>query len=93
MNLGEHAGASNTEGSKVVQRVDDDELRISQPRVADGAGGDPGTSASEPLASVGCCDPVMNVCARAMGGDDPGTAYAAAILWFQGYPDPPHPGV
>lgn len=39
------------------------------------------------------CDPAIEACAKAMGGDDPATAYAAAMLWYQGYPDPPHPGV
>ena len=35
------------------------------------------------------CNPSMEDCARAMGGDDPDLAYAAAMLWYQGYPDIP----
>lgn len=41
----------------------------------------------------GGCDPLLDDCAKAMGGQDPATAYAAAMLWYQGYPDPPHPAV
>jgi len=26
-------------------------------------------------------------CAATFGGGDPSTAYAAAMLWYQGYPD------
>jgi len=37
------------------------------------------------------CNPMIEDCARAMGGDDPASAYAAAILWYQGYPEAPHP--
>ncbi len=45
---------------------------------------------SEPctVKTVGC-DPAIETCAEAMGGDDPAAAYAAAMLWYQGYPDPP----
>ena len=43
--------------------------------------------------ATGGCNPSIDACAEAMGGEDPDTAYAAAILWSQGYPDPPHPGV
>ena len=39
------------------------------------------------------CDPALDACAKAMGGEDPAAAYAAAMLWFQGYPDPPHTAV
>jgi len=39
------------------------------------------------------CNPSIDACAEAMGGEDPDTAYAAAMLWYLGYPDPPHPGV
>jgi len=34
----------------------------------------------------GGCDPLLDDCAARMGGDDPATAYAAAMLWYQGYP-------
>lgn len=44
-------------------------------------------------AATGGCNPSIDACAEAMGGEDPDTAYAAAILWYQGYPDPPHPQV
>jgi glycogen operon protein len=37
----------------------------------------------------GGCDPSIEDCAQAMGGDDPDVAYAAAMLWYQGYPDVP----
>ena len=37
------------------------------------------------------CNPMIEDRARAMGGDDPATAYAAAMLWYQGYPEAPHP--
>ena len=47
----------------------------------------------EPRSSVvlvslhpGGCDPLLNDCAAMMGGDDSATAYAAALLWYQGYP-------
>ena len=58
----------------------------------------PGPGAAKPLVDPtvtrgACCDPSMEACAKAMGGNDPATAYAAAMLWSQGYPDPPHPGV
>lgn len=43
--------------------------------------------------ATGSCNPSLDACAEAMGGEDPDTAYAAAVLWYQGYPDPPHPGV
>jgi glycogen operon protein len=33
------------------------------------------------------CDPLLDVCAEAMGGEDPAAAYAAAMLWYQGYPE------
>jgi hypothetical protein len=32
----------------------------------------------------------IDACARAMGGDDPAVAYAAAMVWYQGYPDEQH---
>jgi hypothetical protein len=50
-------------------------------------------SGVEPLAPAGSCLTMMDACARAMGGDDPGTAYAAAMLWFKGYPEPPYVAV
>lgn len=37
----------------------------------------------------GGCNPSIQDCAQAMGGDDPDLAYAAAMLWYQGYPDLP----
>jgi hypothetical protein len=43
--------------------------------------------------SAGGCNPSIDACAEAIGGEDPDCAYAAAMLWYQGYPDPPHPGV
>jgi hypothetical protein len=36
------------------------------------------------------CDPSIDACARAMGGNDPAVAYAAAMLWYHGYPDRHH---
>ena len=42
---------------------------------------------------TGGCNPSIEACAEAMGGVDPDAAYAAAMLWYQGYPDPPHPAV
>jgi hypothetical protein len=35
------------------------------------------------------CNPMIENRARAMGGDDPASAYAAAMLWYQGYPEAP----
>jgi isoamylase len=53
-----------------------------------------GKPVSQPCAvKAGGCDPAMDACAKEIGGDDPATAYAAAMLWYQGYPDPPHPVV
>jgi glycogen operon protein len=48
---------------------------------------EPGQSPPE---AVGCggCDPILDACAEAMGGEDPTSAYAAAMLWYQGYPTP-----
>jgi hypothetical protein len=43
--------------------------------------------------ATGGCNPSIDACAEAMGGEDPDTAYAAAMLWYQGYPDPSHRGV
>jgi glycogen operon protein len=47
-------------------------------------------TAQSPPESVatGGCDPLVDACAGAMGGDDPTSAYAAAMLWYQGYPAP-----
>jgi glycogen operon protein len=44
------------------------------------------------VVEAGGCNPLTDVCAAAIGGDDPASAYAAAILWYQGYPDAPHFG-
>ena len=53
-------------------------------------------AAHAPASSVGftaCgCNHSIEDCARAMGGDDPDLAYAAAMLWYQGYPDVPESG-
>ena len=43
--------------------------------------------------TTGGADPSIDHCAETMGGDDPSTAYAAAILWYQGYPYSPPGGV
>ncbi len=43
------------------------------------------------MVTVRGCNSSVEDCARAMGGDDPASAYAAAMLWYQGYPDAPHP--
>jgi isoamylase len=37
--------------------------------------------------TTGGCNPSIDHCAGAIGGDDPSAAYAAAMLWYQGYPD------
>jgi isoamylase len=39
--------------------------------------------------TTGGADPSIDHCAGTMGGDDPSIAYAAAMLWYQGYPCPP----
>jgi hypothetical protein len=39
----------------------------------------------------GGCNPSIDHCAGSMGGDDPSAAYAAAMLWYQGYPDAAEP--
>jgi glycogen operon protein len=36
--------------------------------------------------TTGGADSSIDYCAGTMGGDDPSTAYAAAMLWYQGYP-------
>ena len=36
--------------------------------------------------TTGGADPSIDHCAGTMGGDDPPTAYAAAMLWYQGFP-------
>jgi hypothetical protein len=36
--------------------------------------------------TTGGADPSIDYCAGTMGGDDPSTAYADAMLWYQGYP-------
>jgi hypothetical protein len=52
-----------------------------------------GDPASAPAAvATGGCDPLIDDCAAAIGGDDPSIAYAAAMLWYQGYPNPPPGG-
>jgi nucleoside-diphosphate-sugar epimerase len=38
--------------------------------------------------TTGGSDLSIDYCAGTMGGDDPSTAYAAAMLWYQGYPSP-----
>ncbi len=38
-------------------------------------------------AVVATCDSSIDECAASFGGGDPSTAYAAAMLWYQGYPD------
>jgi isoamylase len=43
--------------------------------------------------TTGGADPSIDHCAGTMGGDDPSTAYAAAMLWYQGYPYSPPGGV
>lgn len=53
----------------------------------------PASSKGGARTAAGGCNPSIDACAEAMGGGDPDTAYAAAVLWYQGYPDPPHPGV
>jgi len=40
-----------------------------------------------PVVRMVACDPALEACAEAMGGADPGASYAAAMLWYQGYPD------
>jgi hypothetical protein len=57
-----------------------------------GAGPVAASSPTRP-SRTGGCNPSIEACAEAMGGKDPDAAYAAAMLWYQGYPDPPHPGV
>jgi isoamylase len=42
-----------------------------------------------PGITTGGSDPSIDYCAGAMGGNDTSTAYAAAMLWYQGYPYPP----
>ena len=37
--------------------------------------------------AIGGCDSLIDECAATFGGGDPSTAYAAAMLWYQGYPD------
>jgi hypothetical protein len=39
-----------------------------------------------PSVTTGGADLAVDHCAGMMGGDDPSTAYAAAMLWYQGYP-------
>ena len=39
-----------------------------------------------PSATTGGADPAIDCCAGKMGGDDPSAAYAAAMLWYRGYP-------
>jgi isoamylase len=52
-----------------------------------------GDRSSAPAAvATGGCDPLIDDCAASIGGEDPSTAYAAAMLWYQGYPDPPPGG-
>jgi isoamylase len=58
---------------------------------------DPGAGAGDPSSApaavaTGGCDPLIDDCAASIGGEDPSTAYAAAMLWYQGYPDPPPGG-
>jgi hypothetical protein len=53
---------------------------------------DPVTGAGDsPIApaavATGGCDSSIDECAASFGGGDPSTAYAAAMLWYQGYPD------
>lgn len=49
------------------------------------AASDPAAN-SVPSSSERGCDPMIETCAAAMGGADPEAAYAAAMLWYQGYP-------
>ncbi|MDB6014981.1 MAG: glycogen debranching enzyme [Gammaproteobacteria bacterium] len=42
--------------------------------------------------ATGGCDSLIDHCATSIGGEDPSTAYAAAMLWYQGYPGPPPGG-
>jgi glycogen operon protein len=55
---------------------------------------DPAVKTVQHVAGRGC-DPMVDSCAGAMGGDDAEAAYAAAVLWYQGYPElagePPRP--
>ncbi len=41
---------------------------------------------SQPYFAGRGCDPLIDASARAIGGEDPEAAYAAAMLWYQGYP-------
>jgi hypothetical protein len=50
-----------------------------------GAGDSPIAAAA---VAIGSCDSLIDECAASFGGGDPSTAYAAALLWYQGYPDP-----
>ena len=45
---------------------------------------------SPPVVRAVPCDPAIDACARTMGGDNPAVAYAAAMLWYRGYPDQQH---
>ncbi|HVW69397.1 MAG TPA: glycogen debranching protein GlgX [Steroidobacteraceae bacterium] len=45
------------------------------------------TGDQKPIFRTVPCDPAVEACAKAMGGTDPDSAYAAAMLWSQGYPE------
>ena len=50
-----------------------------------GGAGDP--SIAPAAVATGGCDSLIEECAASFGGGEPSTAYAAAMLWYQGYPD------
>jgi hypothetical protein len=50
-----------------------------------GGAGDP--SIAPAAVATGGCDSLIDECAASFGGGEPATAYAAAMLWYQGYPD------
>ena len=58
-------------------------VHIARDSVA-GAGDSPIAPAA---VATGGCDSLIDECAASFGGGDASTAYAAAMLWYQGYPD------
>jgi hypothetical protein len=58
-------------------------VRIARDSVT-GAGDSPIAPAA---VATGGCESLIDECAGSFGGGDPSTAYAAAMLWYQGYPD------
>jgi pullulanase/glycogen debranching enzyme len=69
------------------------EPRSSAVLIACGSVAGAGDSPIAPAAvATGGCDSLIDHCATSIGGKDPSTAYAAAMLWYQGYPGPPPGG-